>query len=90
MLTILCTFLNAERSISKPEPKNLKCELDKAFEIPNTLSFNKSVEHGQARRRPIGVTQNRTFLANAAAGSCHGRRHTSHFHPPFENFNIKR
>jgi hypothetical protein len=49
--------MDTEESIHKPEAKSVKCELcGKAFDTPDTLSYHKSVEHGQGRRPPIGVS----------------------------------
>jgi hypothetical protein len=57
MLTIIIQMLDTEESIHKPEAKSVKCELcGKAFDTPDTLSYHKSVEHGQGRRPPIGVS----------------------------------
>ena len=50
-------MLNAEQSVHKSEPKRLKCEFcGKAFGIPDKLSYHKPVEHGQAKRPPVGVS----------------------------------
>jgi hypothetical protein len=57
MLTIIIQILETEESIHKLETKSVKCELSgKAFDTPDTLSYHKSVEHGQGKRPPIGVS----------------------------------
>ena len=47
----------AEQSIYTPKPKKLSCEIcGKIFETPDMLQYHKSVEHGQGKRPPFGVS----------------------------------
>ena len=58
MLTILFMLMSAaEQSIYTPRPKKLSCEIcGKIFETPDMLQYHKSVEHGEGRRPPFGVS----------------------------------
>jgi hypothetical protein len=46
-----------EQSIYTANPKKLSCEIcGKIFETAEMLSYHKSLEDGQGRRPPIGIS----------------------------------